>query len=328
MIDKDIKYEDRTGFFLGGGGGADYSIGGGGNPANAPSSSAPTGGGGNDNDNRREQYSVTRTVTPKDKEVKVTPPGPVERDTGLERQRQKNIALVENLKNTTYKDLDKNLVPPYIPYSGAINTVGNLLGSFGFEKNRDFFVENVAGKYGYGYGLEDFEQYMQDRVSGKVGPYGNEAQGQNALSRPDDATDTSGILEALIQPIEKPEETISPIKGFDYVPYSNQVVVAPGREGLEALMGRGRRKEFPQPFRGETFSEVPEQYKAGFDAYTQENPIGVGGQAMSSVMLPDGNRVMFTNTASAGAFRNYLESIGVLSPTETSDEDSFSQIVI
>ena len=235
MIDKDIKYEDRTGFFLGGGGGADYSIGGGGNPANAPSSSAPTGGGGNDNDNRREQYSVTRTVTPKDKEVKVTPPGPVERDTGWERQRQKNIALVENLKNTTYKDLDKNLVPPYIPYSGAINTVGNLLGSFGFEKNRDFFVENVAGKYGYGYGLEDYEQYMDDRMSGKVGAYGNENMGQNAINeRGGNGQDTSGILEALIQPVEEP--VILPT-GFNYVPYSNQVVVAPGIEGLRSLMG-------------------------------------------------------------------------------------------
>ena len=240
MIDKGIRYKNRTGFFLGGGGSdaADYDIGGGGNVANAPSSSAPTGGGGgNDNDNRREQYSVTRTVTPKDKEVKVTPPGPVERDTGLERQRQKNIALVENLKNTTYKDLDKNLVPPYIPYSGAINTVGNLLGSFGFEKNRDFFVENVAGKYGYGYGLEDFEQYMEDRLSGKVGAYGNEAQGQNALRQPDDRQDTSGILEALL--IADPDSSLLPTSptGFTYVPYSNQVVVAPGSQGLASLTG-------------------------------------------------------------------------------------------
>jgi len=42
--------------------------------------------------------------------------------------------------------------------------------------------DNVAGKYGYGYGVEDYQQYMQDRMSGKVGAYGNEEQGQNALS--------------------------------------------------------------------------------------------------------------------------------------------------
>lgn len=192
-------------------------------------------GGGDD---RREQYSVTRTVTPKDKEVEVGPISEPERDTGLERQRLKNIALVEDLKKTTYEDLDKNLLPPYIPFSGAINTVGNLLGSFGFEKNRDFFVENVAGKYGYGYGLEDYEQYMEDRLSGKVGAYGNENMGQNALRQPDDRQDTaSGILEALL--IADPNSPLLPTSptGFTYVPYSNQVVVAPGSQGLASLTG-------------------------------------------------------------------------------------------
>ena len=189
-------------------------------------------------DDRREQYSVTRTQTPIKEEVKVAPISEPERDTGLERQRLKNIALVEDLKKTTYEDLDKNLVPPYIPYSGAINTVGNLLGSFGFEKNKDFFVENVAGKYGYGYGLEDFEQYMEDRLSGKVGAYGNEAQGQNALRQPDDRQETtSGILEALL--IADPDSPLLPTSptGFTYVPYSNQVVVAPGSQGLASLTG-------------------------------------------------------------------------------------------
>ena len=36
---------------------------------------------------------------------------------------------------------------------------------------------------------------------------------------------------------------------------------------------------------------------------------------MSSVMLPDGNRVMFGDTASAGAFRNYLKSTGFTPPS-------------
>jgi hypothetical protein len=34
--------------------------------------------------------------------------------------------------------------------------LGNLFGGFGYEKNKDFFQENVAGKYGYGYGYEDY----------------------------------------------------------------------------------------------------------------------------------------------------------------------------
>ncbi len=64
------------------------------------------------------------------------------------------------------------------------------------------------------------------------------------------------------------------------------------------------------PFAGETFNQVPEQFKTGFDEYTKENPIGMGGAAMTSVGLQDGNRVMFSNTASAGAFSDYLKSIG------------------
>ena len=30
--------------------------------------------------------------------------------------------------------------------------------------------------------FKDYQQYMSDRMSGKVGAYGNEEQGQNALS--------------------------------------------------------------------------------------------------------------------------------------------------
>ena len=255
MIDKGIRYKNRTGFFLGGGGSdaADYDIGGGGNVANAPSSSAPspgdTGGEGgySPKDESTSQYNTGNDgVTYKGpaelgvttrKENKIKMPEPVDK-TGPTSQYAKNKAALDALSTTTYEDLDKNLVPPYIPYSGAINTVGNLLGSFGFEKNRDFFVENVAGKYGYGYGLEDFEQYMEDRLSGKVGAYGNVEQGENALRQPDDRQDTSGILEALLLPELTP--TIGPVPeiGFNYIkPYSNQVVVAPGSQGLASLTG-------------------------------------------------------------------------------------------
>ena len=259
MIDKGIKYEDRTGFFLGGGG---YDIGGGGNPANAPSSkSSPSnnnsGNSGSDNNHSRfdvgsgyygetvtntpqdtkEQYAVSSTTTPKGEEVKVPSTSlEVKRNTGLEKARLANIALAEDLKNTKYGDVQTK-IPAFIPYSGLINTGLNILGGFGFKKNKDFFQENVAGKYGYGYGYEDFEQYMEDRLSGKVGAYGNENMGQNAInerSGGDNRQDVSGILEALIQPVEEPE--VLP-KGFTYTPYSNQVVIAPGSEGLASLTG-------------------------------------------------------------------------------------------
>jgi len=184
----------------------------------------------------REQYSVTRTTTPKDKEVKVGPTGPVERDTALERARKVNEQALKDLKKITYKDVQTK-IPSYIPYSGFINTGLNILGGFSFEKNLDFFAENVAGKHGYGYSYEDFEQYMDDRLSGKVGAYGNENMGQNAINERaggDDRQDVSGILEALIQPVKEPE--VLP-KGFTYTPYSNQIVIAPGSQGLASLTG-------------------------------------------------------------------------------------------
>ena len=191
-------------------------------------------GGGDDT---REQYSVARTTTPIDKEVEVAPTGPVERDTALEKARLANIDLAKDLKNTKYEDVQTK-IPAYIPYSGLINTGLNFLGEFGFEKNKDFFAENVAGKYGYGYGYEDFEQYMEDRLSGKVGAYGNENMGQNAINERaggDDRQDVSGILENLLQPGIFPGEE-SP-GGFAYIPYSNQIVIAPGSEGLASLTG-------------------------------------------------------------------------------------------
>ena len=193
--------------------------------------------------------------------------------------------------------------------------LGAKYGKLGYEDIGQMTEEELDQAY---------KGYLKARSLNEIDAYGNPLTGDRDRG---ENNNTSGILENILLDDIINLPTPSPT-GFNYVPYSNQVVIAPGSQGLASLIGGGRRKELPQPFRGQTFSEVPEQYKAGFDAYTQENPIGGGGQAMTSVMLPDGNRVMFTNTASAGAFRKYLESIGVLTPTETSDEDSFSQIVI
>ncbi len=84
-----------------------------------------------------------------------------------------------NLQGATYKPVN---LPSFIPGGMLINTVGNFLGGIGFNKNKQFFADNVAGKYGFGYGLEDYQRYMKDRMAGEVGAYGNKEQGQNALS--------------------------------------------------------------------------------------------------------------------------------------------------
>ena len=98
---------------------------------------------------------------------------------GPDSKYQKNITLQNEFLNTPYKPVN---IPPFIPGSTLINTAGNFLSNLGYKKNTQFFADNVAGKYGYGYGLKDYERYMRDRMSGKVGAYGNEEQGQNALS--------------------------------------------------------------------------------------------------------------------------------------------------
>ena len=86
------------------------------------------------------------------------------------------IALM-NLRGATLPD-------PNTPFK-ALNLGLNLLKpirEFGYEKNKDFFIKNVAGKYGYGYDEDEFERYMMERGAGEVSAYGNPALGQNAIN--------------------------------------------------------------------------------------------------------------------------------------------------
>ena len=89
-------------------------------------------------------------------------------------QYNKNINLNNQLLNTPYKGINT----PFM----SLNFLSNTIGKLGFTTNKDFFEKNVAGKYGYGYGLKDFEKYMSDRMAGEVGAYGNENMGQNAIN--------------------------------------------------------------------------------------------------------------------------------------------------
>jgi len=107
---------------------------------------------------------------------------------GLETIRKDNYKDRLNLQGATYQ-------PPNLPFYVPGSTLIKTLGSLGFNKNKDFFEKNVAGKYGYGYGLKDFEKYMGDRTSGKVGAYGNENMGQNAINARSGGDD--GIMDVL-----------------------------------------------------------------------------------------------------------------------------------
>ena len=138
----------------------------------------------------KEQYAVGNNISVAPNLGPVTVIDKPYSSLGLEQQRYDNYIDAMNLRNMAYPGVTGK-VPPFVPYSGAINTginfIGNLIGASGFEKNKKFFDENVAGKYGYGYGFEDYKQYMQDRSSGIVGAYGNPKQGQNYLNERDDA---------------------------------------------------------------------------------------------------------------------------------------------
>ena len=82
---------------------------------------------------------------------------------------QKNITLQNEFLNTPYKRVN---IPPFIPGSTLINTAGNFLGNLGYKKNTQFFADNVAGKYGYGYGEDAYKDYMKKRMAGEVNAYG------------------------------------------------------------------------------------------------------------------------------------------------------------
>ena len=119
-----------------------------------------------------------------------------------------NRILASNLANRPFQGVN---VPPYIPGSSVINVLGNLFGGFGYEKNRDFFLENVAGKKSYGYSYEDFAQYMKDRGLDKVDAYGNpvtrERGGDNPLQN-------LLISQAIADPLGGAEEDLSDVEKY------------------------------------------------------------------------------------------------------------------
>ena len=101
-----------------------------------------------------------------------------------------------------------------------------------------------------------------------------------------------------MSPLENAMRSQQPLGPYDQL---RQIPI--GQPGLASIANY-------TPFGGETFNQVPEQFRTGFDEYKKENPIGIGGQAISYSMLPDGNRVSFGDTASASGFSNFLNSIG------------------
>jgi len=148
-----------------------------------------------------------------------------------------------NLSNSTYKPMN---IPPFIPGSTLINTAGNFLGNLGYKKNTQFFADNVAGKYGYGYGEDAYKDYMEKRMAGQVNAYGRPlTEGELRLR---DGDGGNGIMNVYNDPND-PDNGDSDGDGdvdqddfiFRYFDKTGETLQA-GAGGVQDLMTRIRQR--------------------------------------------------------------------------------------
>tara|TARA_R110001606_G_scaffold383535_1_gene545873 strand:- start:31 stop:1008 length:978 start_codon:yes stop_codon:yes gene_type:complete len=96
-------------------------------------------------------------------------------------QYNKNINLNNQLLDTPYKGINT----PFM----SLNFLGNTIGKFGYDTNTKFFSDNsIGGKINpatgqpFGYGIDGYKAYMEQRSLGNVGAYGGTELSQNALN--------------------------------------------------------------------------------------------------------------------------------------------------
>tara|TARA_R110001583_G_scaffold110097_1_gene259032 strand:- start:39 stop:848 length:810 start_codon:yes stop_codon:yes gene_type:complete len=141
---------------------------------------------------------------------------------GLETNRYNNYLGAQNLRGYIPDSIN-------IPFAPLATKGLQFLQKFGNDKNTQFFADNVAGNYGYGYGIADYKQYMSDRMSGKVGAYGNKEQGQNALSGENEDGINALIPSQQVAPVIEATETTDELisedddMGFNFGTFSNPI---------------------------------------------------------------------------------------------------------
>ena len=149
--------------------------------------------------------------------------------------------------NTPYK-------PVNTPFM-AVNAVGNFLGNLGHKKNSQFFADNVAGKYGYGYDptqtgsyQKAYERYMKERMAGQVNAYGRPLTEGELRLRDGDGGGGDGIMSVYNNP-NNPDDGDSDCDGdvdqddfiFRYFDKTGETLQA-GAGGVEDLMTQIRKR--------------------------------------------------------------------------------------
>ena len=163
----------------------------------------------------------------------------------LEAIRKNNYIDALNLQGATYKPMN---IPPFIPGSTLINTAGNFLGNLGNKKNTQFFADNVAGKYGYGYGEDAYKDYMKKRMAGQVNAYGRPLTEGELRLRDGDGGGGNGIMNVYNDPND-PDDGDSDGDGdvdqddfiFRYFDKTGETLQA-GAGGVQDLMTRIRQR--------------------------------------------------------------------------------------
>ena len=198
----------------------------------------------------KEQYAVNNPIT------LGAPIAPTFMSQGLETNRYNNYLDTQNLKGYVPD-------PVNVPFMPLATKGLGILQKFGNDKNTQFFADNVAGKYGYGYGVEDYQQYMSDRMAGKVGAYGNEEQGQNALN---EGSGNLGGIESVVEVQNTGPVDYGPMEGMAYTAVEPQ-------PGFRYIYDQyGRRSSIP--IEGYTGTVVEEEsLDNDFNFGTQSNPI-------------------------------------------------------
>ena len=167
---------------------------------------------------------------------------------GTNSQYNKNIQLNNQLLNTPYSFKSK------IP---SLNFIGNTLGKIGYNVNTKFFSDNsIGGKINpatgqpFGYGIDGYKAYMEQRALGNVGAYGGTELSQNAIDERSGGDD--GIMTVYNNPNNTDDGDDGDADGdgdvdqtddfiFRYFDKSGKTLQA-GAGGVEDLMKRIRER--------------------------------------------------------------------------------------